>query len=139
MTREHPRRGHMRVLGALRKLGFHVSLQTVRRYRKDVTRDPPSSWRTFLANHRPEIWASDCFTVHTLWFQTLYVFFFIAHDRRAVMHVNVTAHPAAPWAWRQLIDATPWGTGPRYLVRDRDRSYGGDFVPRRGRSASRPC
>ncbi|MDA1061543.1 MAG: integrase core domain-containing protein [Chloroflexi bacterium] len=120
----------MRVLGELRKLGFHISLQTVRRYRKDVPRDPWSSWRAFLANHRPKIWASDFFTVHTLWFETLYVFFFIAHDRRTVMHVNVTAHPRAEWVWRQLINATFWGSGPRYLIRDRDRSYGGDFVAR---------
>ena len=130
MTKENPRWGHMRVLGELRKLGFHVSLQTVRRYRKDVPRDPSSNWRTFLENHRPEIWASDFFTVHTLWFRTLYVFFFIAHDRRTVMHVNVTAHPTATWVWRQLINATPWGSGPRYLIRDRDRSYGGDFIAR---------
>ena len=63
MTTENPRWGHMRVLGELRKLGFRVSLQTVRRYRKDVPRDPSSSWRTFLEIHRPEIWASDFFTV----------------------------------------------------------------------------
>jgi len=130
MTRENPRWGHMRVLGELRKLGFHVSLQTVRRYRRDVPRDTNGSWGTFLANHRPQTWASDFFTVHTLWFQTLYVFFFIAHDRRTVMHFNVTRHPNAIWVWRQLINATPWGTSPRFLVRDRDRSYGGDFVVR---------
>ena len=130
MTTENPRWGHMRVLGELRKLGFHVSLQTVRRYRKDVPRDPSSSWTTFLKIHRPEIWASDFFTVHTLWFQTLYVFFFVAHDRRTVVHVNVTAHPTATWVWRQLIEATPWGTSPRYLLRDRDRCYGSDFVSR---------
>ena len=135
MTQENPRWGHMRVLGELRKLGFRVSLLTVRRYRKDVPRDPLSSWRTFLENHRPEIWASDFFTVHTLWFQTLYVFFFVAPDRRTVMHVNVTAHPTATWVWRQLINATPWGTtpwgnSPRFLIRDRDRSYGGDFIER---------
>ena len=72
------------MLGELCKLGFRVSLQTVRRYRRDVPPHPSSSWRTFLENHPPEIWASDFFTVHTLWFQTLYVFFFIAHDRRTV-------------------------------------------------------
>ena len=130
MTQENPRCGHMRVLGELRKLGFRVSLLTVRRYRKDVPRDPLSSWRTFLENHRPEIWASDFFTVHTPWFHTLYVFFFVAHDRRTVMHVNVTAHPTATWVWRQLINATPWGNSPRFLIRDRDRSYGGDFIER---------
>jgi transposase InsO family protein len=130
MTRENPRWGHMRVLGELRKLGFRVSLQTVRRYRKDVPRDPRQSWRTFLTNHRPQIWAADFFTVQTLAFQTLYVFFFIAHGRRPIVHLNVTAHPQAPWVWRQLIEATPWGESPRFLIRDRDRSYGGDFVAR---------
>ena len=130
MTEENPRWGHTRVLGELPKLGFQVSLQTARRYRKDVQRDPSSGWRTFLANHRPEIWASDFFTVHTLWFRTLYVFFCIAHDRRTVTHLNVTRHPTAAWVWRQLVEATPWGSGPRYLIRDRDRSCGGDFVAR---------
>ena len=130
MTEENPRWGHMRVLGELRKLGFRVSLQTVRRYRKDVPRDPSPGWRTFLENHRTELWAADLFAVHTLWFQTLYVLFFIAHDRRTVVHVNVTAHPTASWVWRQLINATPWGTSPRFLIRDRDRSYGGHFVAR---------
>jgi putative transposase len=130
MTEENPRWGHMRVLGELRKLGFRVSLQTVRRYRKDVPRNPSPGWRTFFENHRPEIWASDFFTVHTVWFQTLYVFFLIAHERRSVVHVNVTAHPTATWVWQQLINATPWGTGPRFLIRDRDRAYGGDFVSR---------
>ena len=131
MSRENPRWGHMRVLGELRTLGYRVSLQTVRRYRQDVPRDPASSWRTFLENHRPQIWAADFFTVHTLGFQTLYVFFFIAHDRRTVMHVHVTAHPTAAWVWRQLINATPWGRGPRYLIRDRDRSYGGGSIAER--------
>jgi transposase InsO family protein len=46
------------------------------------------------------------------------------------MHFNVTAHPTAVWVWRQLIEATPWGASPRFLIRDRDRSYGGDFVAR---------
>ena len=68
--------------------------------------------------------------MHTLSFQTLYVFFMIAHDRRTVMHVNVTRHPQASWVWRQLINATPWGSAPRFLIRDRDRLYGGDFVAR---------
>ena len=64
--------------------------------------------------------------MQTLTFKTLYVFFFITHARRRIMHFNVTAHPTAPWVWRQLLEATPWGQQPRYLIRDRDRSYGGD-------------
>ena len=51
---------------------------------------------------------------------------FIAHGRREVVQVNITLHPTAAWVWRQLLEATPWGRGPRYLIRDRDRAYGGD-------------
>ena len=66
----------------------------------------------------------------TLTLSTLYVFFVISHDRRRIEHFNVTRHPTADWVWRQLIEATPWGVTPRFLIRDRDRAYGGDFVAR---------
>ena len=89
---------------------------------------PSQRWQAFLANHRNEIWAADFFTVPTVLFQTLYVLFFISHDRRRIEHINVTAHPNTAWVWRQVIEATPWGRGPRFLIRDRDRSYGGDFI-----------
>ena len=55
---------------------------------------------------------------------------FIGHARRELVHVNVTASPTAAWVRRQLIEATPWGRVPRYLVRDRDAVYGRDFVER---------
>ena len=55
---------------------------------------------------------------------------FIAHSRRELVHVNVTANPTAAWVWRQLIDATPWGQKPRHLLRDRDAVYGRDFRQR---------
>ena len=61
-------------------------------------------------------------------FKTLYVLFFISHARRRIVHFNVTAHPTAPWVWRQWLAATPWGQQPRYLIRDRDRSYGAAFM-----------
>jgi transposase InsO family protein len=60
----------------------------------------------------------------------LYVLVFIAHDRRQLVHVNVTAHPTAAWIWRQFLQATPWGTTPKYLLRDRDRAYGLEFARR---------
>ena len=93
-------------------------------------RPPSASWRTFLRLHAPHIWAADFFTVQTLTFRTLYVFVLLSHDRRRIVHWNVTAHPTAPWVWRQIVQATPWGTSPRFLIRDRDRSYGADFVAR---------
>ena len=68
--------------------------------------------------------------VQTLTFQTLYVLFLISHDRRRLLHVNVTSHPTAAWVWRQMIEATPWGQHPSYLVHDRDRVYGADFATR---------
>jgi transposase InsO family protein len=115
--------------GELRALGHDVSAETVRRYRLRALRRPPSqSWRSFLRNHRREIWACDFFTVPTISFTTLYVFFLVSHARRRIEHVNVTKHPTAEWVWRQLIEATPWGHGPRFLIRDRDRSYGGGFI-----------
>ena len=66
------------------------------------------------------------FTLPTLTFKTLYVLVFIAHGRRELVHVNVTANPTAAWAWRQLIEATPWGQTPRHLLRDRAAVYGRD-------------
>jgi putative transposase len=54
----------------------------------------------------------------------------LGHERRRIVHWNVTAHPRAPWVWQQIIEATPWGSAPPFLIRDRDRSYGGDFVRR---------
>ena len=68
--------------------------------------------------------------MQTLTFKTLYVLVLIAHGRRELVHINVTAHPAAAWIWRQLVEATPWGLRPRFLLRDRDAVYGGDFGER---------
>jgi hypothetical protein len=76
---------------------------------------------------------SPAFTVPTVTFHTLFVFFFITHDRQRLIHLNVTAHPTADWIWRQLIAATPWGNQPQHLLRDRDRSYGAAFIPRAAR------
>ena len=83
-----------------------------------------------MRNHRPTLWACDLLTVQTLAFETLYVLVFVGHVRRELVHLNVTASPTAAWVWRQLMEATPWGRQPRYLVRDRDTVYGRDFVQR---------
>jgi transposase InsO family protein len=128
MSRENVLWGTERIRGELRKLGIEVSNRSIRRYRWRGPQRPPSqTWRTFLANHAHAIWAADLFTVQTLTFRTLYVLFFIGHGRRELLHYRVTAHPTAAWVWQQGINATPWGRSPRYLLRDRDRVYGGDF------------
>ena len=113
IARENPRWGAVRIVGELRALGFDVSARTVRRYRRQTMRRPPSqSWRTFLKNHAPHIWAVDLLTVQTLTFRTWYVIVFIAHDRRRIVHLNVTKNPTAAWVWRQVIEATPWARSP---------------------------
>ncbi len=131
MARENPLWGAQRVRGELLGLGYCVGRETVRRYMHLARRRPPSqTWRTFLNNHAGEIWACDFFTVPTLSLHTRYVFFFIEHGRRKLIHVSVTAHPTADWVWRQLLEATPWGKHPRFLIRDRDACFGKAFVAR---------
>src|SRR5262245_6891268 len=68
----------------------------------------------------------DFFTVPTATFRVLFVFVVLSHDRRRVVHVNVTAHPTAAWTRQQLREAWPWDTAPRVAIRDRDATYGSD-------------
>jgi len=69
----------------------------------------------------------DFFTVPTIRFQVLYVFLVLAHDRRKIVHFNVTAHPTAEWTGQQLREAFPFEQIPRYLLRDRDSIFGSEF------------
>jgi transposase InsO family protein len=134
MSRENRLWGTERIRGELPKLAIVVSNRSIRRYRwRGPTRPSSQTWRTFLANHAHHahhLRAADLFMVPTLTFKTLYVLVFIAHGRRELVHVNVTANPTAAWVWRQLIEATPWGQKPRHLLRDRDAVYGRDFRQR---------
>jgi transposase InsO family protein len=128
MSRENRLWGTERIRGELLKLGIVVSNRSIRRYRwRGPSRPPSQTWRTFLHNHAHHLWGADLFTVPTLTFKTLYVLVFINHHRRELVHVNVTANPTAAWVWRQLIQATPWGSKPRHLLHDRDAGYGRDF------------
>src|SRR5437764_11662752 len=131
MAQENPRWGSERIHGELLKLGLVVSKRSIQRYRRRGPAHPSSqTWRTFLANHAHHLWAADLLTVQTLTLKTLYVLMFITHGRRELVHVNVTANPTAAWVWRQLIQATPWGSKLRHLLRDHDAVYGRDFRQR---------
>jgi hypothetical protein len=144
MSRDNLLWGTERIRGELLKRGIVVSNRSIRRYRWHGPDRPPSqSWRTFLANHGPSIWAAHLLTVQTLTFRTLYVLLFVEHGRRELVHIAATAHRTATWVWRQLINATPWGRTRAYLLRDRDAVYGADFARRPTDWASgrysRPC
>ena len=82
----------------------------------------------FLENHVKSTVSVDFLTVPTIRFQILYVFLVLAHDRRRILHYAVTAYPTAEWSIQQLREAFPWDTAPRYLMRDRDRIFGKEFV-----------
>ncbi len=112
--------GTERIRGELRKLGITVSNGSIRRYRwRPAPRPPSQTGATFLRSHAHAIWAADLFTVQTVAFRTLSVLFFVTHGRRELVHLAVTAHPTAAWVWQRLMEATPWGQKPTYLIRDR--------------------
>jgi len=100
MVGENPTWGAPRIHGELLKLGFRVSERTVSRWvrRRHRDPDPLRRWLTFLRNHRNAIAAMDFFTVPTLTFGMLYGFFIISHDRRRILHCNVTRNPQALWS-----------------------------------------
>ena len=85
---------------------------------------PSPTWRSFLRNHLPDIAAIDMFVVATATFQLLYALIVLGLDRRRVIHFEVTQNPTQVWLSRQMTEAFPWDTAPRYLLRDRDKSYG---------------
>jgi hypothetical protein len=80
--------------------------------------DPAKRWLSFLANHREVMVAFDFFTVPTLTFRLLYCFFVIEHERRKILHFNVTGHPTADWVVQQLREAFPEAGPYRYVILD---------------------
>ena len=129
MSRANPLWGAPHIHGELLKLGFEVAQSTVARYM--FRRSPPSQgWRTFLSNHADGIAAVDLFVLPTIAFQILYCLVIIRHGRRIWVSFGVTANPTAEWISRQITEAFPWDHAPRYLIRDRDSSYGPVFVQR---------
>jgi transposase InsO family protein len=74
--------------------------------------------------------ACDYFTVPTVTLRVLFVFIMLAHERRRIVRVNVTEHPTPQWTAQQIVDAFPWDTAPRYLLRDRDSIYSTAFQQR---------
>jgi putative transposase len=123
MHAANPLWGAPRIHGELQKLGLKLSETTVAKYLGRRGRPASPTWRTFLANHVAQLASVDFFTVSTATFRVLFVFVVLSHDRRRIVHFNVTAHPTAAWTAQQFREAWPWDTAPRFLVRDRDRTY----------------
>jgi transposase InsO family protein len=128
MSRENPGWGAPRIHGELLKLGVDIGETSVSKYLIRRRKPPSQTWRTFLQNHLQSLVSVDFFTVPTIHFQVPHVFLVLAHERRRIVHFAVTAHTTAEWTAHQLREAFPWETAPRYLLRDRDRIFGYEFV-----------
>ncbi|MGD0481631.1 MAG: integrase core domain-containing protein [Terracidiphilus sp.] len=111
-------------------LGFDLSERTELRWMRKAPRSPEPArrWAAFLRNHREAIDAMDFFTVPTLTFGVLYCFFVIAHDRRRILHFNVTKHPTSAWVVQQLRNTFPYDSAPGYLIFDRDSSFNAETI-----------
>jgi transposase InsO family protein len=116
--------GAPRIHGELLKLGIEVSQSTVAKYMIKRRGPPSQSWRTFLCNHADGIAAIDLFLVSTIGFKLLFGLVILDHGRRRIIYVSATYHPTAEWIARQIVEAFPWETAPRYLSQDRDGTYG---------------
>jgi len=113
MAGENPTWGAPRVHGELLKLGFELGEATVSRY-MPLRRKPPSqSWRTFLRNHAKDLVSIDFLVVPTATFRVLYVFLVLEHQRRRIVHFNVTEGPSAQWTGQQLVNAFPYDSAPQ--------------------------
>jgi transposase InsO family protein len=130
MATANPLWGAPRIHGELLKLGIEISETSVGKYMPRHRRPPSQSWRAFLENHVKDLVAIDFFTVPSATFHVLFVFIVLAHDRRRVLHFNVTEHPTAEWTAQQIVEAFPWDSTPRYLLHDRDAIFGSHFRQR---------
>ena len=130
MVAENPTWGSPRIHGELKMLGIDISERTVVRWMRRAPKNskPTKSWAVFLNNHPEFLAAMDFFTVPTLTFGVLYCFFVIAHDRRRILHCNVTKHPDSAWIIQQLREAFPYDSAPGYMIFDRAANFNGEVI-----------
>jgi putative transposase len=107
MADANPLWGAPRIHGELLKLGVAISERTISRLMPKRRTEPSQTWKSFLSNHVGQLVSIDFFTVPTLQLKVLFVFVVLAHERRRVLHFNVTDHPTAEWTAQQVIEAFP--------------------------------
>jgi transposase InsO family protein len=128
LSQANPLWGAPRIHGELLKLGIEVAQSTVAKYLRRPRKPPSQTWRTFLTNNMEQMASVDFFLVPTATFRLLFVFVVLSHARRRVLHFQVTEHPDQEWTMQQMREAFPWDHECRYLLRDRDAIYGGEWV-----------
>ena len=127
MSRENLTWGAPRIRAELALLGYEIAESTVRKYIDWSGKPSSPTWRTFLKNHAADTAAIDFFTVPTATFRVLFCFIVLEHSRRRIVHFNVTSNPTAEWTGIEIVQAFPYDTVPKYLLRDNDAIYGKEF------------
>jgi hypothetical protein len=130
MCNENALWGAPRIHGELLKLGFTVAQSTVSKYMPRRRKPPSQGWKTFVKSHADGIAAVDFLVVPTLAFERLFAFVVLGLGRRKISWIGVTTDPTAEWLARQITEAFPWDTAPRFLIRDNDGAYGEVFMHR---------
>jgi hypothetical protein len=125
MSFENPLWGAPKIHGELLKLGIEVAQSTVSIYMVPRRDRPLQTWKTFLCNHMEGIASIDLFVV-----PKLFAFLVLSHRRRQLVWIAVTRNPTAEWLARQITEAFPWDSAPKYLVHDNDRAFGAAFKAR---------
>lgn len=128
MGRENVTWGAERIRGELLKLDIRISKRTIQKYLRAVRLPRPGgqTWKTFVRNHAGRIWACDFVQTFDVMYRPIFAFFIVHVGSRRVIYMNVTRHPTAEWVAQQLREATPFGKGPRFLIRDNDDKFGVD-------------
>jgi transposase InsO family protein len=124
MWQANPTWGSPKIVAELAKLGIDIATSTVEKYRPKRAGPPSPTWRTFLDQHVRELVSIDFFIGPTATFRVLFVFVVLAHDRRRIIHFNVTEHPTAQWTAQQIVEMFPFDAARRYLIRDGGGIYG---------------
>jgi len=132
MSLENPLWGATKIHGELLKLGIQVAQSTVSTYMVPRRDRPLQTWKTFVRNHMEGIATIDLFVVRTIAFEQLFAFLVLGLDRRQLLWFAVTRNPTAEWLARQITEAFPWDSAPKYLIRDNDKAFGVAFKARVG-------
>ena len=130
MSQANPLWGSPHIRDELMKIGIDLAKSTIEKYMVKHRKPPSPTWRAFWDNHVKDLVSIDFFVVPTIRNTVLFVFLVLAQDRRRVVHFNITKHPTAEWTAQQLVEAFPYDTAPKYLLRDRDSIYGQVFQNR---------
>ncbi|AXR66928.1 integrase core domain-containing protein [Leptospira mayottensis] len=133
MLRDNLDWGASKIHGEILKLGFNLSLSTVKRIlNKILKRSNPSGnwkyWWKLLDHLKGEIVAMDLCRIQTIYGTTLYALAFIQHSSREIIHFNITEHPTRDWVLLQIKEAKSLCSGFQTLLRDNDVLFSGQKI-----------